>query len=302
MVSHERPAERTKHQSEIRTISRMLIANAKYNPRTIDPAAKRKLRKSLEKFGLAGTPVWNQATGNLVGGHQRISLLDDIEGTDDYQIDVSVVTLSEKKEKELNIMLNNQSAMGQWDVDKIELLLPEIDIASAGFEAVDLEMMFADAGKDSTFLDSLYTAEGLQVTQQAQNAVNEALDESDAAKEAMLQRRKDFKDKAAQQNDSGYMVTMVFSDSGKCAEFLEKYGWDRTADMIDGHEFDQSVEEYIDEVVRGPEDEQEAGEEGDEQSVESSRRHDTEGGQEAEDEPGSDSRLESNEVAEGSDF
>lgn len=250
-MTRERPAEtaRTKHQSEIRTISRLLIANATYNPRTIDPAAKRKLRKSLEKFGLAGTPVWNEATGNLVGGHQRISLLDDIEGTDDYLIDVSVVNIPLKKEKELNIMLNNQSAMGQWDADKIELLVQEIDIDAAGFERVDLEMLFADAGKDSTFLDDLYTPEGLQVTKQAQNAVNDALDESDAAHEAMLKRRKDFKEKAAQQNDSGFMATFVWADSNSCADFLERMELGRSSDMVDGHLLEERIESSIDDVV-----------------------------------------------------
>ena len=47
---------------------------AKYNPRKDlkpgDPAYE-KIRRSLHDFGYVDPIVWNEVTGNIVGGHQR---------------------------------------------------------------------------------------------------------------------------------------------------------------------------------------------------------------------------------------
>jgi hypothetical protein len=75
-------------------IHRKQIKNAPYNPRQIDDHARKKLKENIKKKGLLDALVWNKRTGNLVSGHQRISILDDIAGTDKYLLDVSVVDLS----------------------------------------------------------------------------------------------------------------------------------------------------------------------------------------------------------------
>ena len=47
---------------------------AKYNPRKDlkpgDPAYK-KIKRSLHDFGYVDPVIWNEVTGNIVGGHQR---------------------------------------------------------------------------------------------------------------------------------------------------------------------------------------------------------------------------------------
>src|SRR6185369_9190974 len=95
------------------------------NPRTMDPEAKRLLKVSLEKFNLAEPLIWNKRSGRLVGGHQRISILDKKQGypATDYTLPVIVVDLDEKKEKRLNIWLNNPSAQGHFERDKFLSLL-----------------------------------------------------------------------------------------------------------------------------------------------------------------------------------
>ncbi len=72
-------------------IHRSKIKNAPYNPRSIDDHARKKLHHNLKKKGLLDALVWNKRTGNLVSGHQRLSILDDLSATgDDYTLDFAV--------------------------------------------------------------------------------------------------------------------------------------------------------------------------------------------------------------------
>ena len=64
---------------ESQDIGREQIQNAPYNPRYIDTAARNKLKEKIKKVGLVETLVWNKQTGNLVSGHQRLSILDELE-------------------------------------------------------------------------------------------------------------------------------------------------------------------------------------------------------------------------------
>ena len=67
------------------TIKRDQAKAAPYNPRSIDGPARRKLEKAIRDFGLVDRPVWNRRTGNIVGGHQRVDILDEIKGGTDYE-------------------------------------------------------------------------------------------------------------------------------------------------------------------------------------------------------------------------
>ncbi|HEM2233593.1 TPA: ParB N-terminal domain-containing protein, partial [Listeria monocytogenes] len=69
------------------------INPAAYNPR-IDlmpgDLEYEKLKKSIEEFGYIDPLIWNERTGNLVGGHQRYKIL--LEGKPE-NLTVSVVNL-----------------------------------------------------------------------------------------------------------------------------------------------------------------------------------------------------------------
>ncbi|MBD9846462.1 DNA modification methylase [Enterococcus faecalis] len=98
---------------------------ADYNPRVeLKPGMEEyeKLKQSILEFGFVDPPIFNKRTGNLVGGHQRVSVAKDL-GIG--EIEVSIVDLPIEKEKALNIALNKIS--GQWDEDKLALLLNELD-------------------------------------------------------------------------------------------------------------------------------------------------------------------------------
>ena len=60
---------------EIRTLKAAQLRAAPYNPRRdLQPedAEYQKLRRSIETFGYIEPIIWNERTGNVVGGHQRL--------------------------------------------------------------------------------------------------------------------------------------------------------------------------------------------------------------------------------------
>lgn len=129
---------------EIRSISVDELHEAEYNPRLkLRPGmeAYERLRRSLDEFGLVQPIVWNERTGRVVGGHQRLTILKD-QGKE--MVDVAVVSLDESREKALNVLLNNPKVGGDWDAEKLmdvmeELReLPDFDETLTGFNDEEL--------------------------------------------------------------------------------------------------------------------------------------------------------------------
>ena len=109
---------------EIRKIPITELKAAEYNPRKeLKPTDKeyQAIKHSLDSYGYCTPIVWNEATGNIVSGHQRFNILKQSGAT---EIEVSVVNLDDAKEKELNLALNKIS--GIWDDAKLELLVCEL--------------------------------------------------------------------------------------------------------------------------------------------------------------------------------
>jgi len=143
MESNKR--EKNFEKYKIVEVDRKDLKNAPYNPRVITETAKKKLRKNIKKVGLLEPPVWNALSGNLVSGHQRVSILDGLMGTRDYKIRVSRVELDDKTEKEQNIFFNNTAAMGDYDLEKLEeLLKQDLEIEDTGFDVADMYKLFGD--------------------------------------------------------------------------------------------------------------------------------------------------------------
>ncbi len=112
---------------EVRMMPIEQLEPAPYNPRKAlqpgDPAY-RKLEASLREFGLVEPLIWNERTGRVVGGHTRLNILKKLGVK---KVPVSVVRLSEEREKALNIVLNNQEAQGRYDSEKLADLLTELE-------------------------------------------------------------------------------------------------------------------------------------------------------------------------------
>lgn len=127
---------------KLETIPMSKIKAAPYNPRKdLKPGNPEyeKLKKSLAEFDLVEPLVWNRRSGNLVGGHQRLKILQE---RGDKTVEVSVVDIAPAKEKALNLALNKIG--GEWDLPLLKDLLEEIntgefDIEITGFDDKEIE-------------------------------------------------------------------------------------------------------------------------------------------------------------------
>ena len=137
---------------EVRLLPIEQLEPAPYNPRKrLNPGdpAYRKLEASLREFGLVEPLIWNERTGHVVGGHTRLSILKKLGVK---QAPVSVVRLSDEREKALNIVLNNQEAQGRYDTEKLAELLEELEdlpeLELTGFDHRTLETLRFDEPKE----------------------------------------------------------------------------------------------------------------------------------------------------------
>jgi len=142
----------------IRSIPITQINPAPYNPRVqLKPGDPEwdALGASIKEFGLVEPLIWNERTGNLVGGHQRLAWL---KHRGDTHADASVVDLDDVAEKKLNIALNKIA--GRWDDQKLAELLdsfnsaPDFDFLSTGFTRAEAQSLVSDVlgkGNDEAF-------------------------------------------------------------------------------------------------------------------------------------------------------
>jgi hypothetical protein len=205
------PSERTTkfEKYEARKVHRSALKNAPYNPRYLSDDARTRLRDNIKRIGIVEPPVWNQRTGNIVGGHQRVSVLDALERTEDYMLTVAVVDLDEAQEKEQNVFLNNPAAQGEWDFGKLRSLFeePTFAIEQAGFTLADVYQTF---GED-TF-------------KQKPDELKEMADRLRGATEAYNK----VKDRIASRGDDdvNYYMVVVFRNDKEREEFAKKCGMD----------------------------------------------------------------------------
>lgn len=138
---------------EIRKVPISLLNAAPYNPRKDlqpgDPEYQ-KIARSIEKYGCVEPIIWNEKTGNVIGGHQRLKVL---AATGAVEVDVSVVQLSLEDEKALNLALNKIS--GQWDNEKLSAVLQDLsagfDVEVTGFDQHEVDALvasFAESGHE----------------------------------------------------------------------------------------------------------------------------------------------------------
>jgi len=129
----------------IQTIPAAKLMAAKYNPRKdLKPGdvEYEKLRRSIEEFGYVEPVIWNERTGNIVGGHQRFKVLTSLGYTD---IECVVLDIDEQREKALNVALNKIS--GEFDIPLLTDLLRDLnedgfDVSLTGFDATEMEDLF----------------------------------------------------------------------------------------------------------------------------------------------------------------
>jgi len=119
---------------------------AEYNPRLdLQPEDKeyQDIKRSIVEFGLVEPLVINEDMV-IIGGHQRLKVLKDLNFT---TIPCITVDLDKQKEKMLNIALNKIS--GDWDRAKLKDILEELDtgefdVSLTGFGEQEIEDLMTE--------------------------------------------------------------------------------------------------------------------------------------------------------------
>ena len=132
-------------QFDVQQIDVAILKPAAYNPRKrLKPGDKtyEEIKRAIETFGMVQNLVWNKRTGNLVAGHQRLTV-----GKREFgwkQAPCIVVDLDLEQEKALNILMNKVGE-GNWSTGKLADLLAELaanplmDLTDLGFSESELE-------------------------------------------------------------------------------------------------------------------------------------------------------------------
>jgi hypothetical protein len=131
---------------------------APYNPRKISAEAMAGLKVSIAQFGDISGIVWNQRTGHLVSGHQRLASLKALYGgelvidgeclsaPDGTAFPIRVVDWPLEMEKQANLAANNPHIGGEFDGSVGALLEAIRDEDSTMFEALRLGALAEDLG------------------------------------------------------------------------------------------------------------------------------------------------------------
>lgn len=143
---------------------------AEYNPRIMKPSAQLKLKRGIQTFGLIDPIIIDLTDNNtIIGGHQRYNALQEIDNNMNLTLiplgdiglviqDTNLKIKDKNDQKAMNISLNNQNLMGDWDTQKLEEILYELKeedyrIELTGFDTADL------TEEDYEGLDTYYSDE-----------------------------------------------------------------------------------------------------------------------------------------------
>lgn len=228
-------------KSETVEILRSKIRPSDYNPRTISKEARLSLKRSIKAYGVVGGMVWNKLSTNLVSGHQKLSILDELNGYDqktkanDYLLKVEAISVDLKTEKELNIFFNNPSSQGEWDYDKLRELIPDIDYKSAGLTDEDLNIIGIDFEMQTD--DEVSIAEHFEQLQAPVEA------EREERKAAVKEMKAQIKEKAEDVSKNMESYVMINFDTYQSKEaFMLRFGYNGSEKFIKGEVFSNMVE------------------------------------------------------------
>lgn len=236
-------------KSESVELNRSAIHFAGYNPRKLSDESRKTLKRGIKKFGLVGGIVVNKRTGlTVVSGHQRLSVMDELQKfpDKDYRIRVDVIDVDEKQEKELNILMNNPNAQGSWDYDALARLVPDIDYKDAGLTDADLNMIGCDfllqTEEENSLADAL--EDMMQPVTERKEAEKAARQLERAEKVAHMKDVKQQVKEQAQEtaaNMDAYLMLSFDTWEAKAA-FCERFGYDPNMKFIKGEVFDEQIE------------------------------------------------------------
>ena len=172
---------------------------------------------------------------NLLKRVQTLDIINNYDGTPetDYEIKVEAVELDDKTEREQNIFMNSPSAMGEFDMEKIKVLVPEIDYKAAGLSEADMNIYGISVMQDeisSELSDTLGDFEEIQRPFEERKA---------AVKEMKEQIRQQAEQKA---EDIESYVMLNFKSYRAKSSFMLRFGFRPDDKIIPGEMFSDMVE------------------------------------------------------------
>lgn len=231
--------------SETKELKRSEITLAEYNPRTISKEGRAALKRSIKTFGVVGGIIWNKRTGVLVGGHQKISVLDELNKynpetkENDYILRVEVIDVDEKTEKELNITLNNPNVGGDWDYDKLRELVPDIDYKTAGLTDEDLSLIGFDFSMQTEIEKDLAS----EFEELNKPIVEQREAEKEARKQTIKEAKQAIRDQAEEKARDLYSYVMLNFESYEAkSNFMIRFGYNPMDKVIKGEIFSNQIE------------------------------------------------------------
>lgn len=141
--------EKTEKRYQLKSLANLRPSPT--NPRTITKEAFDGLKYSVESFGDISGITWNERSGNLVCGHQRVKALTEagaelkaygdrsfLELPDNTRFPVRVVDWDEDKEAAANLAANNQAIAGRWTHDAHDLIARVRERSQEDYERLQL--------------------------------------------------------------------------------------------------------------------------------------------------------------------
>jgi hypothetical protein len=225
-------------QAEWVKVNRSEIHVPDYNPRKIDGAAQKRLRRQIKEDSLVDTLVVNRRTMNVVGGSQRCSQLDALynfrPGETDYSLNVQMIDVDERTEVKINMRLNNRDAQGEYDPQAVLQVMEEFNLdplEDFNFEKMSIETMLAETGSPIGTGPS-----EIQASLIADIKDVRSYDGMREAKKAFRDKQKGLNDEGKSKNleNDDYIVTIVFNNNSEKHEFMKKIGRPRGEKFIKG--------------------------------------------------------------------
>jgi hypothetical protein len=230
----------------MRRLARGQVKNAAYNPRDIDKTTAAALRAELKANLLVEPLIWNERTRNLVSGHQRLTQIDALEGSPDYSLDFAVISVDEKKERAINVALNNPALQGTFNLGKLEEMLrsDDFDFVGAGINEMQLAEWFGDAiptSMDPFAIDRApqpvqdIVGELGQVNEQPRPSRKKKPAETPEERvERMRREKKDYRAAAAERDDTEYFAVLVFPSRAHRERFVMALGLGQNERNVNG--------------------------------------------------------------------
>ena len=195
--------------------------------------ARARLKASIRLSGLVLPLLWNQQTGHLVDGVQRLALLDELHNSHsshpshDYDLQVIATDLGRDAELRLALTLNNPSAMSAWHIPGLESAIRELagDISATAFDHVELQVLCDSDEMAGIFADS----------KDHHKATAKEL-------EAIKQRREDAKKKNQEKDQTEFYTVLVFKNNQELEAFYQKAQLDLAQKYHDGRKVAQLIQ------------------------------------------------------------